>query len=170
LRLSIGRKGSYYRARYYDPKAGRFLSEDPIRPDDAIDFYSYVSNNSTNFTDAFGLYRLDPEVPGIYPRLDTFMKCMDNCTHRTQYVTGTTNGDHKDPGHLGGTSIDIRPVGSPSKSIFCCAQQCGAVWVIDERKKKFHYHIMLEMTIHPNPPNMIPHTPECEPKGCSAKK
>jgi RHS repeat-associated protein len=166
-----------YRERYYDPSVGRFLSEDPIRPDDAIDFYAYVSNNPINFTDPLGLYGTDPEVPlPVPPRIDKLMKCMDNCTGKAQYVTGTvngtgtSNGGHLDPGHAGGTSVDIKPVGTPSSKIFCCAQQCEAVWVIDERKTKFHYHIMLEMTIHPRGQNMIPHTPECSPKGCNANK
>jgi RHS repeat-associated protein len=46
---------SYYCARYYDPQAGRFLSEDPITFSGGIDFYSYVQNNPIEFTDAFGL-------------------------------------------------------------------------------------------------------------------
>ena len=45
----------YYRARYYDPNGGRFMSEDPKRFDGGIDFYSYVSNNSPNKVDRFGL-------------------------------------------------------------------------------------------------------------------
>jgi RHS repeat-associated protein len=148
-----------YRERYYDPSVGRFLSEDPIRSDDAIDFYAYVSNNPINFTDPLGLYGHDPGVPlPIPPRLDKLMKCMDKCTGKNQYVTGTvngtgtSNGGHLDPGHAGGTSVDIKPVGTPSKGpngIFCCAQQCEAVWVIDERKTKFHYHIMLEISSVP---------------------
>lgn len=35
---------SYYRARYYDPISGRFLSEDPGRFPGGIDFYTYVEN------------------------------------------------------------------------------------------------------------------------------
>lgn len=35
----------YYRARYYDPDLGRFLSEDPKGFDAGIDFYTYVGNN-----------------------------------------------------------------------------------------------------------------------------
>ncbi|HEY2946338.1 MAG TPA: RHS repeat-associated core domain-containing protein, partial [Vicinamibacteria bacterium] len=49
----------YYRARYYDPKIGRFLSEDPI-PLEARDHaeanaYVYVRNNPPNRKDPFGL-------------------------------------------------------------------------------------------------------------------
>jgi RHS repeat-associated protein len=46
---------SYYRARYYDPQAGRLLSEDPLRFDAGINFYRYVKNNAANLADPFGL-------------------------------------------------------------------------------------------------------------------
>jgi len=45
----------YYRARYYDPLAGRFLSEDPIGFFGGMSFYVYTLNNPVKFTDKFGL-------------------------------------------------------------------------------------------------------------------
>jgi RHS repeat-associated protein len=45
----------YYRARYYDQTTGRFISEDPIGFSGGFNFYSYVKNNPTDFTDLFGL-------------------------------------------------------------------------------------------------------------------
>jgi RHS repeat-associated protein len=45
---------SYYRARYYDPTIGRFVSEDPIRFRTGIDFYSYVRNRPTGLRDPKG--------------------------------------------------------------------------------------------------------------------
>jgi RHS repeat-associated protein len=45
----------YYRARYYDSAAGRFISEDPISFNGDIDFYAYVGNSPTNLTDPSGL-------------------------------------------------------------------------------------------------------------------
>jgi RHS repeat-associated protein len=34
----------YYRARYYDPKIGRFISEDPIEHDSGeVNFYAYAA-------------------------------------------------------------------------------------------------------------------------------
>jgi len=47
----------YYRARFYDPKAGRFISEDPIglRGGD-VNFYGYVLGDPVNFIDPLGLY------------------------------------------------------------------------------------------------------------------
>ena len=49
---------SYYRARYYDPTAGRFLSEDPARFRGGIDFYAYVRNATVNFVDPMGLCKV----------------------------------------------------------------------------------------------------------------
>ncbi len=45
----------YYRARYYDPVLGRFLSEDPIGFNAGDqNFYRYVLNNPVNLIDATG--------------------------------------------------------------------------------------------------------------------
>lgn len=44
----------YYRARYYDPKIGRFISEDPIRWAGGFNLYAYVSNAPTNWIDSQG--------------------------------------------------------------------------------------------------------------------
>ena len=45
----------FYRARYYDQTAGRFMSEDPIRFESGINFYAYALNNPANNTDPSGL-------------------------------------------------------------------------------------------------------------------
>ena len=51
----------YYRARYYDPASGRFLSEDPVgfRGRD-INLYRYGRNQPGRFTDPIGLFTIDP--------------------------------------------------------------------------------------------------------------
>ena len=59
--------GLYYnRARYYDPKLGRFISEDPIGIVGGQNLYAYAGNDPVNTADPFGL---DPScwyefVPG----------------------------------------------------------------------------------------------------------
>lgn len=44
----------YYRARYYDPEIGRFLSEDALGFGAGVNFYAYVGNNPVNFNDPSG--------------------------------------------------------------------------------------------------------------------
>jgi len=44
----------YYRARYYDPKIGRFLQLDPFDYMDGANVYRYVRNNPVNLIDPWG--------------------------------------------------------------------------------------------------------------------
>ena len=49
----------YYRARYYDPQTGRFLSEDPIGFHGGINKYVYALNDPTKYRDPGGLWPWD---------------------------------------------------------------------------------------------------------------
>jgi RHS repeat-associated protein len=49
----------YYRARYYDSTAGRFISEDPIGLLGGVNFYGYVGNDPADWVDIFGLQKCD---------------------------------------------------------------------------------------------------------------
>jgi RHS repeat-associated protein len=49
----------YYRARYYDPKHGRFLSKDPLWGPSSLNHYIYVWNNPTLYRDPMGLAAQD---------------------------------------------------------------------------------------------------------------
>lgn len=48
----------YYRARYYDPSIGRFLSEDPIQFLASTNFYPYVGNSPPGASDSSGLCKV----------------------------------------------------------------------------------------------------------------
>ncbi len=45
----------YYYHRYYDPKSGRFITEDPIGIAGGLNLYRFVNNNPVNFVDPWGL-------------------------------------------------------------------------------------------------------------------
>jgi RHS repeat-associated protein len=45
----------YYRARYYDPKIGRFISEDPLGFKGGVNRYGYVGGGPMTGKDPFGL-------------------------------------------------------------------------------------------------------------------
>ena len=60
---------SYYRARYYDPNVGRFLSEDPIQFLGGVNFYAYVGNSSVNFADPLGLCAPSPKTKACLEKL-----------------------------------------------------------------------------------------------------
>jgi RHS repeat-associated protein len=57
----------FYRARYYDPVTGRFLSEDPISFVGGINFYVYVFNEPTNWRDPSGKDVLECRRPVKVP-------------------------------------------------------------------------------------------------------
>jgi RHS repeat-associated protein len=46
----------YYRARYYSPELGRFISEDPSGFAGGLDLYAYASGNPVSNGDPLGLY------------------------------------------------------------------------------------------------------------------
>lgn len=64
----------YYRARYYDSSAGRFLNEDPMGFKAGFNFYDYVGNNPIRYRDPLGLLRdCDQE------HIECFRRCWSQC-------------------------------------------------------------------------------------------
>ena len=53
----------FYRARYYDPSTGRFISEDPVENNGGgLNFYKYTGNNPVNYTDPTGNFPIIPAI------------------------------------------------------------------------------------------------------------
>jgi RHS repeat-associated protein len=97
----------YYRARYYDPGTGRFLSEDPIGFLGGTDFYIYAANNVTDNSDPFGLQSGGP----WHPPTGVHTKCTedDNCQQilgkiwmLQEMINSHTGWDQKMPRPRGG--------------------------------------------------------------------
>lgn len=65
LMLTSGNRVSYYRARYYDPQAGRFLNEDDTRFRGGINFYRYARNSPARLSDPFGLSPTTDTLPWV---------------------------------------------------------------------------------------------------------
>jgi RHS repeat-associated protein len=54
----------YLRNRWYDPKTGRFLTQDPIGLAGGVNLYAYAGSNPVAFSDPFGLW-----PPGVHDEL-----------------------------------------------------------------------------------------------------
>jgi len=88
----------FYRARYYDPATGRFLSEDPIA-DDVQNSYRYVGNGPTNATDPSGLKQNASTKPlraGSYSAANT---ANPGLRRETAAVIAVTDGVLNNPGY-----------------------------------------------------------------------
>lgn len=84
----------YYRARYYDPKVGRFISEDPVRFVHSLNLYTYVENMPTVLTDPTGrdwwdkaktMAKAVGAAVGLYSLYKYCTKTVD-CTERARKV------------------------------------------------------------------------------------
>jgi RHS repeat-associated protein len=72
----------YFRARWYDPETGRWLSKDPIGISGGLNLYAFVSNNPVNFVDPTGMNRwIVSEVIHQYLLVETW----DDCGNSTGY-------------------------------------------------------------------------------------
>jgi RHS repeat-associated protein len=137
------RKGRfhYYRARYYDPKLGRFISEDPSRMWSGPNLYSYVENDPVDFTDPLGLMKVKNRVAMPTGALLINLRCLEECIGRTfeTRVTETTGGHPPGNPHTLGVAADLTivprdpfvttrvptPTTITSREVLCCARSCS---------------------------------------------
>ncbi len=125
-----GREGDtselfYYRARYYGPRFGRFLSEDPIRLNGGgTNFYMYVQNNPIRFIDPLGLVctsSLEEIRAKCYPAFQRFPdepNILNNRLAYAEYQFRSTNFMRSAEGFIN-----------------CDTQACRRAWVLDTSVK-----------------------------------
>ncbi|MFZ0956487.1 MAG: RHS repeat-associated core domain-containing protein, partial [Candidatus Sulfotelmatobacter sp.] len=79
-----------YRARYYDQRGGRFISEDPMGFDSGVNFYDYVKNRPLDSVDPLGLSTLvfDREG-GLLYIYDAFGNLLAVCEAHNNAATGS---------------------------------------------------------------------------------
>jgi RHS repeat-associated protein len=82
----------YYRARYYDPTTGRFLSEDPIAFRGGKNFYAYVGNNAVNET--------DPDGTGVVDCAKALADLQASTARLAGRLAAAAAHGGPDPGHL----------------------------------------------------------------------
>ncbi len=76
----------FYRARYYDPRVGRFLSEDPI-DSGGLNFFTYVADNPTNLRDPSGMVSVNvSQTTNVVPDPSRVRGChsLFGCNSMTQ--------------------------------------------------------------------------------------
>jgi len=83
----------YYRARWYDPQQGRFVSEDPIGLAGGINLFAYVENSPLLFSDPSGRCPQNPR-----PTVDSeYQRCRDQVFGKgaTSYANKDIPGQHQ---------------------------------------------------------------------------
>jgi RHS repeat-associated protein len=64
----------YYRARYYEPTTGRFLSEDPAGFTEGVNFFAYVGNSPLVLVDPWGLQACcEAETKNRIKQIDNYL-------------------------------------------------------------------------------------------------
>ena len=138
----------YYRARYYDPRVGRFISEDPIGFDGGVNFYSYVEGNPVSWIDPWGLHHYTPTAgERANEDVERWLACMDRCTNMDLAVTAGREGGHSTgSAHETGQACDLgknsNPGLDPATAERCfnqCGTEIGNSWYGQEEGNHYHY-------------------------------
>lgn len=90
--------------RYYDPATGRFLSRDPLRPDDDLSPYVYSGNNPVRYTDATGLSFPDEQPPPYQPPPPPTRKMPSNYRATSALVRYIANNE----------GLELKPYNDPT--------------------------------------------------------
>ena len=145
---------NYYRARYYNPATGRFLSEDPLGFDGGdVNLYAYVEDNPINETDPLGLYHC---VGGancdFTPPMQQALQCFDQCTGNDTAITSgrrPASPRHPNSSHCRGEAADAGRGANPDltpQDAGSCFRQCFQDGYGQEENNSgsgTHFHLQL---------------------------
>lgn len=136
----------YYRARYFDPMDGKFISKDPIGFDGGdVNLYAYVQNNPINWTDPWGLFRYTPTAGGpVNSTTGSSLTCFEQCAgHEVTVTAGREGGHSKGSAHETGQACDLGKNSNPwldRDTAQSCFQQCFDQSRSFGQEEGNHYH------------------------------
>ncbi len=119
----------FYRARYYSPTTGRFLSEDPARSDFDRSLYFYGLNRPPSIIDPMGLAAVTPRPTPVEPAGVTCPTCGSNEAPVRDALRGFCAASHS-----GGCQATLRKYGlegcvyrqcAGNISVICVQEDCG---------------------------------------------
>jgi RHS repeat-associated protein len=100
----------YFRARYFDPIMGRFLSVDPMGYKDSMNLYQALNQNPVNFVDPFGLFiRTKKWIKGYAP---IEVESGDTMEELASLLPGITEKEVRNyiPNIIPGKEINVSPL------------------------------------------------------------
>ena len=137
----------YYRARYYDPNAGRFISEDPIGFGGGPNLFGYAGGNPVFWRDPLGLKPGDPFSTPRQAAVDAY-RTMVAAFGKTPGIEwgGLIYSKKGKDGKLWYHATDFRTDGEDNQvDIYCiadgtCSPKCGGLPPGAKQAGEYHTH------------------------------